>query len=169
MRFAEFAKITTALLLFAGTAWNCASIPAQAGQVQRLTNLYYEDIFAGVNCTNTNHCSGVSSPTPSDGYLSINHVYCNVTTRAQLQLMYFQVWTAPPSSGGTVLRTVFLGFPPVTANAANGFYFYNFDQNVFFFVGQNRYVVLSGQTIPGDTQGVSLNCSITGTMIPPPT
>jgi|EndMetStandDraft_6_1072998.scaffolds.fasta_scaffold06014_5 hypothetical protein len=158
-----------AIRLFAILVGTFSLIPAQAGQVQRLTNLYYEDIFAGVSCPSTNRCSSVSSPTPSDAFLSINHVYCSVTTRAQLQLMYFQVWTAPPGSGGTVLRSVFLGFPPVTANAANGFYYYNFDQNVFFFVGANRYVVLSGQTIPGDTQGVSLSCSITGTMVPPPT
>jgi hypothetical protein len=158
----------TAIRLFAFLVGIFSLAPAQAGQVNRLNNVYYEDIFAGASCPSTNRCSVVSSPTPSDGYLSISHVYCSVTTRAQLQLMYFQVWTAPPSSGGALIRSVFLGFPPITANAANGFYYYNFDQNVFFFVGQNRYVVLSGQTIPGDTQGVSLSCSITGTMVPPP-
>ncbi|MBR0835277.1 hypothetical protein JQ612_18995 [Bradyrhizobium manausense] len=157
-----------ALRLFAFLVGTFSLIPAQAGQVNRLANIYYEDIFGPAGCQNTNRCSAVSSLTPSDALLSINHVYCAVTTRAQLQLMYFQVWTAPPgSAGAVVVRSIYLGFPPVTANATNGFYYYNFDQNVFFLVGQNRYVVLSAQTIPGDTLGLGVSCSITGTMVPP--
>jgi hypothetical protein len=79
--------------------------------------------------------------------------------------MYFQVWTAPPGPGASVLRSVFLGFSPVPATTT-GLYHYNFDHEVFFLVGQNRYVVLSAQTELA--AGLSTSCAFTGVMVPPP-
>jgi hypothetical protein len=150
----------------AGTFW---AISAYAGAV-RVGNTYYEDIFATSACPSTSFCQAISSSaTPSDNFLRLQHFYCKIRTvdASPMLSLALQVWTAPPgTAGATSLRGVPLSFPaPVLAKGVPGENNYSIDSSIFFLAGQSRYLVFAAAT-----QGngiLSMDCAVTGDMVPP--
>jgi hypothetical protein len=156
-----------ALAIAAGAMW-AASAHAGASQVG---NVYYEDIFPFLGCTNTASCLAVSSSaTPSGVYVRMQHFYCRVSIQSStpiLQGLSLQVWTAPPnSSGASKIKEVNLSFPP--ALLSNGWNLYNIDHEILLVTGPGRYLVISADVstiIQNVITGVQ--CAITGDLIPP--
>jgi hypothetical protein len=146
------------------------AFPTNAGQVSRLANVYYEDIFGGKVCNNTNFCQNSSSATPSDNYTEIKHVYCRLTSaNSQLVTLDLQVYVSPPVAGNgqSPLRSLPLSIPQPQFVQGTSTYWYNLDQDVVFLVGQSRYVAFSA-TNAGLLTTTTMTCGFTGDMVPPP-
>jgi hypothetical protein len=153
------------LAMAAGALWAAS---AHAGTSQ-IGNVYYEDIFAQKLCNNVSVCFAPSSATPAGVYLRMQHFYCTVATSAPASLIVLelQIYTAPPgTAGASLIKDVRLSFPTAVVDPNNN-NVYNTDHDILLVTGPGRYVTFAA--FPGQTTGlISLNCAITGDLIPLP-
>jgi hypothetical protein len=134
---------------------------AHAGS-SRIGNSYYEDIFAPVTCTSTQTCTAfASSATPADAFLRIQHVYCLITLPANTSLARL---TLGISGGGNLIKKVNVGFPPA---ATNGPTYYNIDHDFLLATGGGRTIGITAEPL-GGVPSMTMECAITGDLIPPP-
>ena len=156
--------LINSLAIAAAMLWN---VSAHAG-ASRVGNDYYEDIFPSPSCSGTGSCSTQSSaPTPAGVFFRMQHLYCRISTTSTSAVMVvldLQIWTGPQGTG-TLVKSVPLSFsqPVSNSNLSN---YYSIDHDILLTTGSGRYIVIAAGFTANTA--ITMNCAITGNLIPPP-
>jgi hypothetical protein len=154
MFFPRFVKFAVIALAFA--------VGSQAKATPLTYGTYYEDSEA-VNCSGSTACRLNFSQFPSDNLVLINKLNCSIASTAELNQFVLEI--SATSGGGPVAgnRILPLGLPnPAIINSS---YYYNFQQDAQYLIGQGRFPYLLAST--ASSTGISMVCTIVGTLVTP--
>jgi hypothetical protein len=159
MLYYRFAKSAAALLLL--TIGFAAPVHAQANK-QIISGTWYEDRASAEN--GTADLTLTFAQTPSDKYLNITNVSCNVNVKSTqvLDEVYLQAGT---TSGLADIARPYEIKGNVTPETSSGFKFYSIVQNgIFYKFGPGRFPSILFDAISTGLSNIQANCTIVGNL-----
>ncbi|HEV2159580.1 hypothetical protein [Bradyrhizobium sp.] len=146
MRFAPFAKFTAiATTLIISTQANAA--PVRYGT-------YYDDLQVGTSCSGNYTCQVNFSQLPSDRLLMLSKVNCSINSSQPLATAMVSASTG--SGGWSLGRGVSFSLGP--ALFAANLYFYSFETDARFLIGQGRYPYIQASTSSFVNANFQMSC-----------
>ena len=149
----RFARLAAVALTFI--------IAARADATQLIYGSYYED-NGFVSCTSTSSCRLDFAQTSATDLTMITRINC--ASASTVQLTEFTLYVAA-TTGGTPVGNRFLPLELPAPALVNFVYYYNFQQDLQFLVGQGRVPYVNILNATGGT--TSLRCTIVGTPVSP--
>ena len=154
MRFASLAKSTAIATLIIGTQANAAPV---------IYGSYYDDLFRGTTCGGNYFCQVAFSQLPSDRLFMLSKVNCSINSTQPLATA--TVSASATSGGSSIGRGVSFNLGP--ALFAANLYFYSFETDTRFLIGQGRFPFVQVSTSSFVNANFQMICGIVGDLVTP--
>lgn len=156
------AKLPFARLLQVAALAVSVAVGVQAEAAPVAYGTYYDDQSVSASgCSGVTLCRTNFSQLSSDKLFNLTKVNCQV--QSNQPLIFGFVSAAATSGGGSVGRSVNFSLGAATVAASN--YFYSFESDANFLIGQGRFPYI--EVVPVTTANIILNCGIRGDLVPP--